>query len=52
MINMKSRVGFDHLFGIAHVCTSLTLKVTLIVQFHWKIWKMLQNDIHEVLSWI
>ena len=52
MIYIKSRVGFDNFFGIAHVCTSLKLKVTLKVQYHGKIQKMLQNDIHEVLSWI
>ena len=36
------------LFCIAHFCTSLTLKL----QYHGKIWKMLWNDMHEVPSWI
>ena len=41
-----------HLIGIAHFCTSLTLKFRLNVQYHGKIRKMLQNDIHKVKSWI
>ena len=41
-----------HLIGIAHFCTSLTLKFSLKVQYHGKIRKMLQNDIHKVKSWI
>ena len=40
------------LFFIAHFCTSLTLKFMLKVQYHWKVREMLQNDIHEVKSWI
>ena len=40
------------LFCIAHFCTSLTLKFMLKVQYHWKVREMLQNDIHEVKSWI
>ena len=52
---LKSKV--DHFlhcsrFCIAHFCTSLTLKFMLKVQYHWKVREMLQNDIHEVKSWI
>ena len=37
-----------HFFGIAHFCTSLTLKFKLKGRYLEMIWKMLQNDMHEV----